>query len=40
MKLLTKITDYDETIKLANKLTGEYDKYVIYHCYLNGNFVE
>ena len=24
MKLLTKTTDYDETIKLANKLTGKY----------------
>ena len=27
MKLLTKTTDYDETIKLANKLTGEYKEY-------------
>ena len=40
MKLLTKTTDYDETIKLANKLTGEYDKSVIFHCYWNGNLNE
>ena len=32
-----KITDYDEIIKLANKLTGEYDKSVIFHCYWHGN---
>ena len=37
MKLLSKTSDYDETIKLANKLTGEYDKSVIFHCYWNGN---
>jgi len=40
MKLLTKTTDYDETIKLANKLTGEYDKSVIFHSYWNGNLNE
>ena len=40
MKLLTKTTDYDETIKLAKKLTGEYDKSVIFHCYWNGNLNE
>lgn len=40
MKLLTKTTDYDETIKLANKLTGEYDKSVIFHCYWHGNLNE
>ena len=40
MKLLTKTTDYDETIKLANKLTGEYDKSVIFNCYWNGNLNE
>ena len=40
MKLLTKITDYDETIKLANKLTGKYDKSVIFHCYWHGNLNE
>lgn len=37
MKLLSKTSDYDETIKLANKLTGEYDKSVIFHCYWHGN---
>jgi hypothetical protein len=40
MKLLSKTTDYDETIKLANKLTGQYDKSVIFHCYWNGNLNE
>ena len=40
MKLLTKTTDYYETIKLANKLTGEYDKSVIFHCYWYGNLNE
>ena len=40
MKHLRKTTDYDETIKLANKLTGEYDKSVIFHCYWNGNLNE
>ena len=40
MKLLTKTTDYYETIKLANKLTGEYDKSVIFHCYWHGNLNE
>ena len=40
MKLLSKTTDYDETINLANKLTGEYDKSVIFHCYWHGNLNE
>ena len=40
MKLLTKTTDYDETINLANKLTGEYDKSVVFHCYWHGNLNE
>jgi len=40
MKRLSKTTDYDETIKLANKLTGEYDKSVIFHCYWHGNLNE
>ena len=40
MKLLSKTTDYDETIKLAKKLTGNYDKRVIFHCYWNGNLNE
>lgn len=40
MKLLLKTTDYDETIKLAKKLTGNYDKRVIFHCYWNGNLNE
>lgn len=37
MKLLTRQTDYSETIELANNLTGTYDKPVIFHCYWNGN---
>ena len=37
MKLLTKSTDYNETIKLANELKGEYDKSIIFHCFWNGN---
>ena len=40
MKLLSKTTDYDETIKLANNLKGEYDKSVIFHAYWNGNLNE
>ena len=40
MKLLSKTTDYDETINLANKLTGEYDKSVIFHCYWQGTLTE
>ena len=40
MKLLIKKTDYDVTINLANKLTGEYGKSVIFHCYWNGNLNE
>ena len=40
MRLLTKTTDYEETIKLANELTGEYDKSVIFHCYWDGNLNE
>jgi len=43
MKFLSNIidyNDYEETIKVANKLTGEYDKSVIFHCYWNGNLNE
>lgn len=40
MKLLTETTGYDKTIELANKLTGEYDKSVIFHCYWNGSLNE
>ena len=40
MKLLIKTTDYNETIKLAEKLEGIYDKSVIFHCYWNGNLNE
>lgn len=36
MKLLTDITNYEETIKLSLNLTGEYNKQVIFHCYWNG----
>ena len=32
MKLLTKTVDYDETIKIATKLEGDYDKQVTFHC--------
>ena len=37
MKLLSKKTDYDKTIELAKKLTGNYEKSVIFHSYWNGN---
>ena len=40
MKQLTKTTDNNETIKLANELNGIYDKPVIFHCYWNGNLNE
>jgi hypothetical protein len=36
MKLLTKNTDYNETINLALHLNGEYNNSVIFHCYWNG----
>jgi len=36
MKLLKNITDYTETIQLASKLSGEYTKPVIFHCYWHG----
>lgn len=36
MKLFSKIYDYNVTIPLANDLSGNYDKNVIYHCYWNG----
>jgi hypothetical protein len=36
MKLLTHATDYTETIDMAIKLSGEYNKSVIFHCYWNG----
>lgn len=40
MKLLSKTTDYIESIKLASKLTGSYDKSVTFHCYWHGNLNE
>ena len=40
MKLLALTTNYNKTIELANQLTGEYDKSVIFHCYWNGNLNE
>ena len=40
MKLLTKTTDFNETIKLASELKDSYDKSVIFHCYWNGNLNE
>jgi hypothetical protein len=36
MKLLTHITDYNETIQTALTLNGEYTKPVFFHCYWNG----
>ena len=32
--------DYDETIQIANKITGEYTTPVIFHCYWNGTLNE
>ena len=40
MKVLTKTVDYDETIKIATKLEGDYDKQVTFHCYWYGNLNE
>ena len=40
MKLLTKTTDYNETIKVATTLKEIYNKQVIFHCYWNGNLNE
>ena len=40
MKLVSKITNYNETIKLSNNLIGIYEKPVIFHCYWNGNLNE
>ncbi len=36
MKVLTYATQYDETIQMAESLTGEYHTPVIFHCYWNG----
>jgi hypothetical protein len=36
MKLLTKTTNYDETIKIAININEVYDKPIIFHCYWNG----
>ena len=40
MKLLTKHTNYVETITTAINLEGEYTKSVIFHCYWNGQLNE
>ena len=40
MKLLTNITDYNQTIKLATNLNSKYNESVIFHCYWNGNLNE
>lgn len=40
MKLLVNSTDYEETIKIAQSLTGEYAKSVTFHCYWNGQLNE
>jgi len=36
MKLFVNTVDYIETINIANNLSGEYNKSVIFHCYWNG----
>ena len=33
MKLLINTTDYNDTIKIAQGIDGDYDKSVIFHCY-------
>ena len=33
-------TDFNETIKIAQKTTGEYEKQVLFHCYWNGSLNE
>ena len=40
MKLLSKTTNYDETIEIATNLDGNYNKPVIFHCYWNGDLSE
>jgi hypothetical protein len=40
MKLLINTTDYNETIRIAHNIIGEYTKSVIFHCYWNGNLNE
>jgi hypothetical protein len=40
MKLLTRETDYEKTIHLANELNASYDKPVIFHAYWNGTLNE
>ena len=40
MKLFTYNTNYNETINIAIKLKGEYNKSVIFHCYWNGQLNE
>jgi len=40
MKLLLKDNSYENSIKFAKKLSGVYDKSVIFHCYWNGQLNE
>jgi len=40
MKLLSKNTNYNETIEIATNLHGNYNKKVIFHCYWNGDLSE
>ena len=40
MKLFTYNTNYNETINIAIKLKGEYNRSVIFHCYWNGQLNE
>jgi hypothetical protein len=40
MKLLINTTDYNDTIKMAQEIDGNYDKSVIFHCYWNGTLNE
>jgi len=40
MRLLTNITDYDETINIAHSLSGDYNIPVLFHCYWKGSLNE
>jgi len=40
MELLTKETDYNKTIKLAEELKGEYNNKIYFHCFWYGKLTE
>lgn len=40
MKLYTDTISYNETIEMAENLTGEYNEPVLYHCFWNGKLNE